>query len=336
MILVTGGTGLVGSHLLFKLTQKHSKIKAIYRTEEKLKLVKKIFSYYTNTPEDNLEKIEWIKADIIDIPSLEIAFNNVNQVYHCAAFVSFEPDKYYTLRKINIEGTANVVNVCLEKKVSKLCYVSSVAALGESIDNSLIDETTDWNPEAENSVYSITKYGAEMEVWRGIQEGLNTVILNPTVIIGPGIWRYGSGSLITKVHKGLNYYTKGSIGLVYIDDVVNCMIKLMEENFNNERYILVSENWSYQKFFNTIADKLDKKPIEKELHPWILKILWRVDWLKHKLTGKRRKLPKSIAHTITKSVVYDNSKIVNTLKFTFTPMEESIEETCRLFLKDFG
>lgn len=336
MILVTGGTGLVGSHLLFKLTQKHNKIRAIYRSEKKIETVKKIFSYYTNTPETNLKKIEWIKADITNIPSLEHAISNqVTKVYHCAAFVSFEPDKYYTLRKVNIEGTANIVNICLEKKVAKLCYVSSVAALGDSIDNSLIDETSDWNPEVENSVYSITKYGAEMEVWRGIQEGLDAVIVNPVVIVGPGIWRYGSGSLITKVHKGLNYYTKGSIGLVSIDDVVNCLTRLMDGNFKNERYVLVAENWNYKKFFNTVAKKLGKKPIEKELNPWVLQILWRIDWLRHKLTGKRRRLPKSIAKTITKSVVYDNSKIVNDLNYSFNPIEESIEETCKHFLKDF-
>jgi nucleoside-diphosphate-sugar epimerase len=336
MILVTGGTGLVGSHLLYELAQKKDKIKAIYRSKKKIELVRKIFSYYTNTPELYLNKIEWIEADITDIPSLDKAFKNVTHVYHCAAFVSFEPDKYYTLRKINIEGTANVVNICLAKKVVKLCYVSSVAALGESINNLPVNENTDWNSETENSVYSITKYGAEMEIWRGMQEGLDAVIVNPTLIIGPGIWRYGSGTLITKVNKGLNHYTDGSTGLIGVIDVVSCMIELMEGDFKNERYILVSENWSYKKLFNTIAEKLDKNPIEKELKPFFLQILWRIDWLTHKLTGKRRRLPKSMANTIISHTAYDNSKIINALNYTFTPMEKCIKKTCKYFLEDFG
>ncbi|HZW62856.1 MAG TPA: NAD-dependent epimerase/dehydratase family protein [Flavobacteriaceae bacterium] len=336
MILVTGGTGLVGSHLLYRLTQTHTGIKAIYRSEKKIDLVKRVFSYYSKHPEELLDKIEWISADITDVPSLENAINNVTHVYHCAAFVSFEPDKYHLLRKVNIEGTANVVNVCLAKKVSKLCYVSSVAALGDAKENYEINEDSYWNPEAEHSVYSITKYGAEMEVWRGIQEGLPAVIVNPGVIIGPGIWRHGSGSLFTKVHKGLRFYTQGSIGLIDVNDVINSMVYLMENPYHNERYLLVSENWTYQKFFTTLANRLSKKPAEKELKPWVLQLLWRIDWVWHKLTGKRRRLPKSIAKTLTRTVKYNPSKIKSVLQQPFQPIEKSIEKTGAFFLKDFG
>ena len=273
MILVTGGTGLVGSHLLYKLLQGKAKVRAIYRREKTLETVKRVFSFYSKSPNKLFDSIEWIQADITDIPSLEHALKDIIYVYHCAAFVSFEPDKYYQLRKINIEGTANVVNLCLDQKIKKLCYVSSVAALGNSTNNKKIDEETYWNPEEENSVYGITKYGAEMEVWRGIQEGLQAVIVNPTVIIGPGIWSHGSGYLIKKVYTGMSYYTKGSIGLVDIHDVVNIMTELMSSNISNERFILISENWSYKEFFNYIAKNLNLKSIDKELHPFFLKIL---------------------------------------------------------------
>ena len=198
MILVTGGTGLVGSHLLYELTLKNEFVRAIYRNEKKLSVVKKIFSYYTKTPDLLFNKIQWIQADLLDVTLLIEAFKDVRWVYHCAAFVSLEPNKYLKLRKTNIEGTANIVNLCLSNGIEKLCYVSSVAALGKPLNNLEIDENSLWNPEAPNSLYGITKYGAEMEVWRGTQEGLNAVIVNPGVILGPGIWNDGSGQIFKR------------------------------------------------------------------------------------------------------------------------------------------
>ena len=222
MILVTGGTGLVGSHLLYKLLKTNNKIRAIYRREHKLALVKKVFSYYSADDESLFEQIEWVEADITDIPALQRAFQDIDYVYHCAAFVSFEPDKYHVLRKINIEGTANVVNFCLSHQVKKLCYVSSIAAIGHQQNpQQLITEDTNWNQDADNSVYAITKYGAEIEVWRGSQEGIDAVIINPGIIIGPGFWNSGgSSSLIKKIYKGMPYYTHGVTAYVDVDDVV--------------------------------------------------------------------------------------------------------------------
>ncbi|HLT52467.1 MAG TPA: NAD-dependent epimerase/dehydratase family protein [Flavobacteriaceae bacterium] len=331
MILVTGGTGLVGSHLLYKLAEKQLPVRAIYRSEKKRDLVKKIFSYYSKDSEAFFNSIEWVLADITDIPSLETAFTNVKTVYHCAAFVSFEPDKYYELRKINIEGTANVVNLCIAHQVGTLCYVSSVAALGDSIKNQAITEETEWNPEADNHVYAITKYGAEMEVWRGQQEGLNVIVVNPGVILGPGIWKYGSGSLITTVDKGLKYYTAGSIGLIDVKDVVQIMTQLVEKQLVNDKYLLVAENWSYQSFFNTVAQELGVATIGKEAKPWLLNLVWRLDWLRHKLTGKRRKLTKHIAKSISKEKQYGNKKIKTTLGYEFVPISKSIAETCSIY-----
>ncbi|NCP89793.1 MAG: NAD-dependent epimerase/dehydratase family protein, partial [Flavobacteriales bacterium] len=207
MILVTGGTGLVGSHLLYKLASEGEKVRAIYRNERKLSNIKNVFSCYTADYMPLYDSIEWLQADILDIPSLTRAFNNIAYVYHCAAFVSFEPDKYHLLRKTNIEGTANMVNLCIAHHVKKLCYVSSIATLGNPENLKEITEETEWNAEANNTIYAITKYGAEIEVWRGSQEGLSVVIVNPGVILGAGIWRYGSGNLFTKAYKGLKYYT---------------------------------------------------------------------------------------------------------------------------------
>lgn len=336
MILVTGGTGLVGSHLLYDLVKAKKKVRAIYRRPHKLETVKHVFSYYSETWESPYNTIEWVEADLTDIPKLQTAFNGVTHVYHCAAFISFEPDKYRTLRKINIGGTANIVNLCISHAVKKLCYVSSIATIGHHANpNTLITETTTWNPEEDNSVYSITKYGAELEVWRGTQEGLDAVIVNPGIIIGPGFWRGGgSGSLFYQIYKGRNYYTKGSSGYVDVKDVVAIMQQLIDSSIKNENYILISENLSFKDFNNKVSKALHINKAPKEIKPWQLQLAWRIDWLYHKLFGKRRKLSKQLAKTIIRKNNYDNSKIKTALDFKFTPINVSIDTVCKFFLKD--
>ncbi len=337
MILVTGGTGLVGSHLLYKLIEKGYKVRAIYRSKKKLDIVKHVFSYYTTSVDDFFSKIEWVEADLNNIPLLTEAFEDVTHVYHCAAFVSFEPDKYHLLRQINIDGTANIVNLCIANNVKKLCYVSSVAAIGHSETSDIeITENTEWNPEADNSVYAITKYGAEIEVWRGVQEGLNTVIVNPGVILGAGIWRYGSGGLFNLIYKGMPYYTNGITGYVDIQDVIGAMLELMNSKLKNERYILVSENLSFKEFATRVAGELKVKPPAKEASKIVLQIAWRLDWLNHKIRGKRRKLSKQMALNISEKNYYSNKKIVADLNFNFKSIEDSIIETSQLLLNDLA
>lgn len=327
---------MVGSHLLYKLLKTNNKIRAIYRREHKLALVKKVFSYYSADYESLFEQIEWVEADITDIPALQRAFQDIDYVYHCAAFVSFEPDKYHVLRKINIEGTANVVNLCLSHQVKKLCYVSSIAAIGHQQNpQQLITEDTHWNQDADNSVYAITKYGAEIEVWRGTQEGIDAVIINPGIIIGPGFWNSGgSSSLIKKIYKGMPYYTHGVTAYVDVDDVVRAMVLLMQSPIKNERFIVISENLSFKEFQQQTALALGVKPASKEATPLILGLGWRLDWLNRLLTGKRRRLSRQMTRSARSITKYDASKIKNALDFKFKPMQVSIEDTCQLFLDD--
>jgi nucleoside-diphosphate-sugar epimerase len=326
MILVTGGTGLVGAHLLAYLAKSEQHLKAIYRTPDKLEAVKKVFSYYFDDITPFFEKIEWFKADVTDVPSLEAVFPKVTHVYHVAALISFDPKDFDMLRKINIEGTANIVNLCIGYGVKKLCFVSSVAAVGENEDPTIpITEETHWNPEVDNNVYAISKYGSEMEVWRGSQEGLDVVIVNPAIILGAGFWRSGSGSLFRTIKKGLKYYTKGILSYVDVKDVVSVMIQLMNSDVKSERFILVAENWSLEKFTKVTAKALNVKPPQKEAGSFLLGIAWRMDWWRQFFTGKSRKLTKQTAQSIQSQSFFDSSKIQNTLNFTFTPVEESIE-----------
>ena len=336
MILVTGGTGLVGSHLLYNLVNNGKSVRAIYRREHKLEAVKKVFSYYTNDVATLYNKIEWVHANLTDVSALELAFKDVAYVYHCAAFVTFEPDKYHQLRKINIEGTANIVNLCVANHVKKLCYVSSIAAIGHHQDpEKLVTEDTYWNPEDDNNVYAITKYGAEIEVWRGTQEGVDAVIVNPGIILGPGFWQGGgSGSLIKKVYHEFKYYTQGVSGYVDVWDVIEAMTKLMASSIKNERFILIADNLSFKDFNEKVAKALGVKPATKEAGKFTLEFGWRLDWLVHKLFGKRRKLSKQVAKTARTKAIYDNEKIINAVGIQFNDIDNSIERVSHYFLKD--
>ena len=333
MILVTGGTGLVGAHLLLKLTEQGQEVRAIYRREHKIPLVEALFKSRSKNPDLYYKKIRWVKADLNDLPKLNEAFEGVEQVYHCAAFVSFEPNRYKTLRKINIEGTANIVNLSISHKIKKLCYVSSIAAIGSELKpDQLITEKTPWNPEEDNNVYAITKYGAELEVWRGAQEGLDVVVVNPGIIIGGGFWKSGSsGSLFYKINKGMPYYSKGVAGYVGVDDVVSIMEQLMNSPIVNEGFILVSENLSFKSFIDKVCEALEVRKPKKEAKTWLLELGWRADWLIHKLTGKRRQLSKQLARSSRTVTRYDNQKIKKALNYEFEPLDAVISKTAKWF-----
>ncbi|MCW1146675.1 NAD-dependent epimerase/dehydratase family protein [Flavobacterium lacisediminis] len=324
MILVTGATGLVGSHLLVQLLQENEEVKALFRSEKQIEKVKNVFAFHNQT--SLFDKINWVKGDITDIPSLEIAFENVTHVYHCAALISFDPCDEDELRKINIEGTANVVNCCIDFDVKKLCHVSSIAALGNPKEHeTTITEETEWNPEELHSDYAITKYGAEMEVLRGHQEGLEVVIVNPGVIFGYGFPKKGSDVIIQSVKKGLSFYTKGNIGIVSVEDVVKIMIQLMKSNSNGERYTLVSENISTKSLLNYIAEELKVKKPSIEATKWMTSIAWRMDWLISKLLNRKRKLARSTATSSHSTTTFDTLKIEKELNFTFQKKESYLK-----------
>ena len=334
MILVTGGTGLVGSHLLYHLTQKNDRVRAIYRTDEKRIHVKKIFSYFTDNIELYFSKIEWVKADITDIPSLEPIFKNIKEVYHCAALVSFNPKDYRKMRQVNIDGTANVINFSIENKVKKFCFVSSIAAVGDSINGEVITEENEWIDTGDNNGYSISKYGAEMEVWRGSQEGLEVVIVNPGVILGSGFWNEGSGKLFTQINNGFKFYTEGITGFVDVKDVVKVMIQLVESNIKNERFILVSENKSFKDVLCKIADELNKKHPSFKAGRLLTSLVWRFDWVLTMLTGKEPLLTKNSARSSHNISSYSSKKIERQLNFKFDKTNRSLEFLSSFFSLD--
>ena len=329
MVLVTGGTGLVGAHLLLHLVENGDAVRAIYRNITSIQKTKDLFALYKK--ESLFEKIEWVQADITDIPSLEMVFENVEYVYHCAALISFDPTDEDLLRKTNIEGTANIVNFCIAKAVKKLCFLSSIAALGDLKNNEkIITEESEWNPEKQHSDYAISKYGAEMEIWRGQQEGLDTVIVNPGIIIGPGFLEQGSGKLFKRVANGLSFYTKGVTGFIAVHDVVRITIQLMKNEYSNERFTLIAENLIFRDLLNAIADSLNVKRPFMHANPLLMNLLYRIDWFISTVFRQKRKLDQSTAKASYARNQYSNEKIMRVLGVEFLDIHRYIKGISKL------
>jgi dihydroflavonol-4-reductase len=331
MILVTGGTGLLGAHLLYKLVVQGEQVKAIYRDSSSFENIKKIFSLYAKSSDELFLKVVWVKADINDVPALELAFKNVIKVYHCAADLSFDTSNYIASRKVNVEGTANIVNLCLSYEVTKLCHVSSIATIGEDV-NKLITEETKWNSESNsNNIYAITKYDAELEVWRGAQEGLSVVVVNPGVILGPGFWNSGTGEIFAKVADGFRYYTSGTVGMIGVNDAVKAMILLMNSDIENNQFILISENTTYKKLIQNIIKVTGSKKNCKEIKKWQLLLILKIDTLLSFVNIKTRSLYKANVNSVFKNLLYDNSKIKKAIEIDFIPVVEVIKNTGSFF-----
>ena len=336
MILVTGGTGLLGSHLLFELVHSGKKVKALKRKTSDLNNVKKTFSYYSNNAKDLFAYIEWVDGDILDIYSISESLENVSEIYHCAAVVSFNPKDKEEMMRVNVNGTANLVNASLERNIKKICHVSSIAALGRADHSGITDENSLWKNSKSNSCDSISKYAGEKEVWRGIEEGLNAVIVNPSVILGPGDWKKGSSGFFPLVWNGLKFYTDGVNGYIDVRDVAKAMIKLMESNISSERFILSSENLSYKQLFEMIAESIGCKPPKYHAGYLMGEIAWRFEKIRSFILNNQPLLTKETSRTAHQYYNYSNQKIKQSLDIDFLPVSKSVQEIGNLFLKDYS
>ena len=340
MIFVTGGTGLVGSHLLFNLLDSGKKVRVLKRPTSNLKWIKKVFSYYSDHPDHLFDQIEWVEGDILDYHSLEDLLSGTTEIYHCAAMVSFHANDHDSMLNNNVKGTANLINAAIHNQVKKFCHISSIAALGKTQDGSEINEETYWTPSKQKSGYSLSKFFSEMEVWRGIEEGLEAVIVNPSIILGPGNWDIGSPKLFQAIGKGLKYYTKGETGFVDVRDVALAMTNLMEDsNFQstkNQRFILNAGNMSYQDFFNKIADALQKPRPKTFASDLILQSAWRAARLASFFSGKRPMITKEAISGSNKITHYNGEKIQKTIDFHYRNPDETITDIALLFQKDIG
>jgi len=316
MIFITGASGLLGASLIETLFVKHDgasnlQVRALYR-----KQIPAI---------PYADKIDWIEGDVLDVVVLEKALKGVEQVYHCAAIVSFHPKLKQKMHATNIDGTANVVNACIDAGIKKLLFVSSVAALGRIREDAPINETMNWSEETSNSEYGKTKYLAEMEVWRGIGEGLDAVIVNPVIILGNGSWHTGSTSIFKSVYNRFPWYTGGASGFVDVKDVSNAMTALMNSNITAQRFIISGHNSPYRTIFNLIADAFKVPRPHKRVTPLLAAIVWRIEAVKTFFTGSSPLLTKETTLTAQAVVNFDNTKLLKALPdFSYTPLEETI------------
>ena len=326
MILITGGTGLLGAHLILKCSIMKLKIRAIYRKQEKLNEVELFFKKFA--PEDDkncFTRIEWINTDLNDIIGLDMAFRGIDQVYHCAAKVSFANFHKNKLLKTNVEGTTNIVNFCIKHKVKKLVYVSSIASIGAEKDVKIINESNSWFKNQKHTHYAYSKFASEMEVWRGIQEGLNAIIVNPGVIIGYDFSSNRSNFIFKKINKEFLFYTIGRIALVDVNDVVKAMILLMSSNIKNERFILVSDNISQKEFLDKIALKINKKKTRFALKRGVLTTLLIAEKILNLFRIKKRFLSYALIDALCSLQKYDGEKIKKNINCNYTPVENSLE-----------
>jgi dihydroflavonol-4-reductase len=331
--MVTGGTGLIGAHLLYELVKQGKAVRALVRTGSDTEKVRRTFSWYDQDVEALFSTIEWVRGDVLDPLSIKNALENVTQVYHCAGLVSFKEQDHKNLILTNQQGTANLVNVCLEQGNIRFCHMSSVSALGRTKSGETVNEQSFWKTSRNNSVYSISKYGAEREVWRAAEEGLEMFVVSPSIVIGPGDWNNGSAQLFNTIYKGLKVYTGGITGYVDVRDVAKIMIRLMDSDVAGERYVVSAEDISYQQIFTKIATTFGKKPPGLPVYPWMTELAWRADRLLS-IFGKPQTFTKEIARSAFNRYYYDSSKIKKLLDYKFIPIEKSIADTAKIFLNE--
>jgi dihydroflavonol-4-reductase len=318
MILVTGATGFLGSELAMQLAKQGSNTRCTKRSNSVIPAILIPFQ----------KQIEWVDADMMDIFALEDALKGVTQVYHCAAWVSLKQADKKPMINTNVTGTANLVNLCNQNRI-RLVHVSSIAAIGLAKAGDLVTEDHYLDQAAETDGYAISKLESEMEVWRGIAEGLDAVIVNPSIIIGANAGTEGSGQLFETVRKGLKFYTSGSSGLVDVEDVAKCMIGLMNSNLHAERYIISAENRDYKQLTAEIAQGFGIKPPATRANAWLMGLAWRGAKLAAALTGKDPAIDKISAQAASMTRNYDNSKIKKAIVIEFKPVSVSIKEICQ-------
>jgi len=318
MILVTGGTGFVGIHLLRKLCKDYSNIIAIYRSEEKLEKIKKFIVEKYPSDKNNFLKIKWEKANILDILSLDNVFKNVKYVYHCAGMVSFNLRDEKKVLKINYEGTKNIVNISLKHKIKKILYVSSIAAISSDVDKMR------YNFDKKNLGYGFSKHRGEIEIWRGIQEGLSGVIINPGIILGDFILEKNTSNFFNYALKNRIFYPSGGSGFVMIDDVVTAMMKLLNSKVESTSFILVAKNLTYKYVLNEILKNIKNKKYLIKIGKLGFQVLLFLDIIISFLSFRKRKINQSIIKSLSEVSYYNGEKITNVENFSYTSIEKGI------------
>lgn len=319
--LITGATGIVGIHVMLELLRRGEPVKAMIRPSSDKSIVGKVFAYYGD--EQLIHNIEWFEGDMLDRDSLYDAVIDCKCIYHTAAMVSFSKKDHPKLWQTNVNATADLIDCAISNGIKSFCHVSSIGALGHE-PNGTITEETPWQPDSNRSVYSQSKYRQEMEVWRGIESGLNATIVNPGVILGPGLIGRSSSQILQTVEKGVPFYVEGQTGYIDARDLAHIMIELTEHQFYNERYIVVGHNCEVKRIQELFAKALNKKaPSIKAGHRTIM-LAAHINEAWARVSGKSTALTVESARSMGGYNTYSSKKLINTINIQFTPLEESI------------
>ncbi|GAA5220753.1 SDR family oxidoreductase [Membranihabitans marinus] len=319
-IFVTGGTGFLGTYLLHLLVHRgYHNITALCRANSQRELIKDIEG-----------QIQWVEGDLSDHQTLYDVIENQQVVIHAAGLVSFNPREEHKLYKVNTDGTANVVNACINHQTEKLIHISSIAAISKDEKLSLLNEDVEWQESKYTSIYAKSKFHGELEIWRGIAEGLNATILNPSIILGAGYWEQTSCKMFTEVYGGLKFYTPGKTGFVDVRDVVRSIVYFMENDHNGQRYIINEDNYFFKDIFEQIANHLEVKPPSKCAPKWLASTIAKFEETKALITGIRPIVTTESIRNAYKDFSYDASKVKNTSNLSFIPIAQTIEETAQL------
>lgn len=332
MVLVTGATGILGRVIVLELLKRGKNVRAAKRKSSNLDEVRHSFQFYTDNPDDFFNKIEWINVDFEDIDSLKSALNGVEEVYHCAAKVSFHPKDRKEMYHTNIEGTKNLLYACENPSVKKFLFVSSIAVLDGLNENGVLDEDSDFNSKIDHSSYAVSKHFSEMEVWRASAEGLNTVIVNPGMIIGSGNWNESSGTIF-KNFENSNYTFCGGTGYIDVRDVAKISVNLMEKNIFGQRFVVVSENKKYSEMANQVREKTGKTP-PKILDKNILNIGRILNGLFGWAFPTLKMATKVNIDAVCNAFPYSSEKVKKNLDYTFIPVSESLDFHLNNYIKD--
>lgn len=332
MNLITGGTGIVGSRLAFDLIRKGFAVRCTKRSNSDLDFVRKVFTFYdAQQGEAFFNKIDWIDADLLDAYQLERALDGVSTVYHAAALVSYQKKDRQILLQTNAKGTANLINACLDSEVESFCHISSVAALGQPHEHGYTDENSKWNRNKVRSNYALSKYLAEKEVWRGNGEGLNVIVVNPSIVLGPAKPYQSSGSLMHMLTKGISYYPQGKTGFIDVRDVSKACIELEEKKMYGERFLLNAENLSYRELLE-LAAKIYGKPQPRiqvgKLHLEIARVF---ELLKSKFGNKPPRITSETLKSSLQTTLYSNEKIQSELGIEFFSVKEALNYYSEFF-----
>jgi nucleoside-diphosphate-sugar epimerase len=319
-VLITGATGLIGSHLTAQVLLKGENVTAFVRENSNRNNIKEVLSFYTNDYETYFNKIKFKVGDITDYFSIIDALEGIDEVYHCAGMVDFNEKNLKQLLLVNETGTTNLINAALEKKGIRVCHVSSVATIPNHDKKPVINENIFWKSSPKNAAYSISKYNAEREAWRGVAEGLDLFMVNPSIVLGAGCWNQSTGKIIEECRKGVKFYTKGITGFVDIRDLASVMYKLMKSSVSSQRFIVNGENISYQSMLTKFHEAFGNKKPTIEAGKFLLSIATLLDYL----FSKERRLNKQVVESLLSESYYSNEKIINETGHKFYTLDETI------------